>query len=49
MAINGTWMSQIELRAAAITFGVNIFVFNEDAEIPFWTHYSPTKIWPKNP
>lgn len=46
MLYSGTWMSQNELRTAALEFGINIFVF-EAAEYSHWKYYPPNINWLK--
>ena len=37
--MSGEWISAIELRAAAIVFGINIFVFSAHQKTPTWMPY----------
>ncbi|TKR59612.1 hypothetical protein L596_029257 [Steinernema carpocapsae] len=39
MRMSGEWISAIELRAAAIVFGFNIFVFSAHQKTPTWMPY----------
>lgn len=40
-------MSQNESRAAAIAFGINVFVYEEDVQLPHWKHYNTNINWLK--